>query len=476
MSSNILEEYLFALGFKMDEKGKKTFETTLKDFEKRANSLAKGLFQVAAATSTMVGVFAYQMEKLYYASKRIGSSVSNIQALEYGAEQIGISGETMRASLENLAKTIRLNPGIGKLIESFGVPVEGRDTSDVARDLVKALAGMPHYLGAQFAGLFGIDEQTLLMWKQGMGTLDEAAEKRKQMAGNLGVDVDAAAEASKDLLNTWRELLEFMKLFGALVVQTMLPAMKDMAGVVKGVLTDWAKILGNKKEGVMSQIGSALSTLYMAPFRRAESKMIFSDVNKRVAAGETKGITIGPAPTAASSPVASGPAKPGSAAADFAKLEQKYGLPAGLLDRIWQRESNRGQNMTSPAGAKGHFQFMDGTAAQYGVTDPNDLGQSSEGAARYMRDLLTRYGGDLRMATGAYNWGPGNMSKYGPTKAPAETQAYMDAVGGPAPQINVKTDIHVNGAQDPQAVAAEVERRQIAVNADLTRNLGGSTQ
>jgi len=476
MASTILEEYLFALGFKMDEKGKKTFETTLKDFEKRANSLAKGLFQVAAATSTMVGVFAYQMEKLYYASKRIGSSVSNIQALEYGAEQIGISGDTMRASLENLAKTIRLNPGISKLIESFGVPVEGRDTSDVARDLVKALASMPHYLGAQFANLFGIDEATLLMWKQGMGVMDAAVEKRKQMASSLGVDVDAAAEASKDLLNTWRELAEFMKLFGALVVQTMLPALKDMAGVVKAVLSDWGRILQSSSKpgspGIMSQLGSAISTLYSAPFRRSESKLLFSDVNKRAAEAAT--VKIGPAPGSASSPVASGPAKPGSAAADFAKLEQKYGLPAGLLDRIWQRESNRGQDMLSPAGAKGHFQFMDATASQYGVTDPNDLGQSSEGAARYMRDLLTQYGGDLRKATGAYNWGPGNMSKYGPSKAPAETQAYMDAVAGP--QITAKTDIYVNGAGDPGQVAAEVARQQMAVNADLVRNVGGNTQ
>jgi soluble lytic murein transglycosylase-like protein len=254
----------------------------------------------------------------------------------------------------------------------------------------------------------------------------------------------------------------------------MLPALKELAGVVKGVLADWAKILTNNQGGVLSQLGQAVTDFINRPLNSVKNALT-PEARRRIAAGETSAVTLGAAPTSSAATVAPGPARPASAAADFARLEQKYGLPAGLLDRIWQRESNRGQNMLSPAGAKGHFQFMDATAAQYGVQDPNDLKQSSEGAARYMRDLLTMYGGDLRKATGAYNWGPGNMNRYGPANAPAETQAYMDAVGGPA-QITSKTDIYIDGSGDPRAVGAEVERRQMAVNADLVRNIGGVVQ
>lgn len=112
----------------------------------------------------------------------------------------------------------------------------------------------------------------------------------------------------------------------------------------------------------------------------------------------------------------------------FSKLESQYGLPVGLLDSVWNTESSRGQKMNSPAGAKGHFQFMDGTARQYGVADPYDLKQSATGAAKYYSDLLKANGGDLDKALAAYNWGPGNLSSKGLQNAPKETRDYIAKV------------------------------------------------
>lgn len=109
----------------------------------------------------------------------------------------------------------------------------------------------------------------------------------------------------------------------------------------------------------------------------------------------------------------------------FSSLEEKYALPAGLLDSIWATESARGKNMLSGAGAKGHFQFMDGTAKQYGLQDPNNLEQSADAAARMMADLLKKYNGDVPSAAAAYNWGQGNLDKKGIANAPKETRDYM---------------------------------------------------
>ncbi|MEX3614388.1 MAG: lytic transglycosylase domain-containing protein, partial [Burkholderia gladioli] len=109
-------------------------------------------------------------------------------------------------------------------------------------------------------------------------------------------------------------------------------------------------------------------------------------------------------------------------------LEEKYRLPAGLLDSVWQTESGRGKNMLSSSGAKGHFQFMDATAKQYGLKDPNDFKESAEAAARYYRDLLKQNKGDLPKALAAYNWGQGNVNRYGLEKAPAETRGYIGKV------------------------------------------------
>lgn len=89
----------------------------------------------------------------------------------------------------------------------------------------------------------------------------------------------------------------------------------------------------------------------------------------------------------------------------FSDLENKNGLPKGLLDKDWAAESNRGKNMRSPAGAKGHFQFMDGTAKQYNLDDPFDLAKSATAAAHYFKTLIKHYAGNIEKAVGAYNWG-----------------------------------------------------------------------
>nr|WP_284502895.1 lytic transglycosylase domain-containing protein [Caballeronia sp. AZ10_KS36] len=116
----------------------------------------------------------------------------------------------------------------------------------------------------------------------------------------------------------------------------------------------------------------------------------------------------------------------------FAALERKEGLKPGTLDKYWFAESSRGLNMRSPAGAKGHFGFMDPTAKQFGVTNPDDLANSAAGAARFLHYLYGKYGDDDRRVAAAYNWGEGNVDRRGLGAAPAETQAYMDKI---APSI-----------------------------------------
>lgn len=137
--------------------------------------------------------------------------------------------------------------------------------------------------------------------------------------------------------------------------------------------------------------------------------------------------------TAAASATASAGA-PSNPQDKLAGLERKYGLPPGLMDRIWAQESGRGKNMLSKAGAMGHFQFMPATAREYGLANPYDFDQSSDAAARKMRDLLKQYGGDLQMATAAYNFGQGNLARTGLSGVPKETRDYVAKVAA-APRL-----------------------------------------
>ncbi|WP_171261477.1 transglycosylase SLT domain-containing protein, partial [Acinetobacter baumannii] len=96
----------------------------------------------------------------------------------------------------------------------------------------------------------------------------------------------------------------------------------------------------------------------------------------------------------------------------FADLESKYKLPSGTLSAIHMIESRgNAKAYNKETGATGGFQFLEGTAKQYGVKDRTDLAQSAEGAAKYMSYLLKLFKGDLEKAVRAYHAGEGNVMK-----------------------------------------------------------------
>lgn len=117
-------------------------------------------------------------------------------------------------------------------------------------------------------------------------------------------------------------------------------------------------------------------------------------------------------------------------AGEFGALEGKYGLPAGLLSSVAGTESGGDPFAVSPKGAKGPFQFMDGTARDLGLKgmDVYDPHKSADAAARYLRYLLDATGGDLEKTLASYNWGLGNVQKKGMDNLPPETRNYVPKV------------------------------------------------
>lgn len=117
-------------------------------------------------------------------------------------------------------------------------------------------------------------------------------------------------------------------------------------------------------------------------------------------------------------------------AGEFGALEGKYGLPSGLLSSLSAAESGGDPFAVSPKGAKGPFQFMDGTARDLGLKgmDVYDPHKSADAAARYLRYLLDATGGDLEKTLASYNWGLGNVQKKGMDNLPSETRNYVPKV------------------------------------------------
>ncbi len=112
----------------------------------------------------------------------------------------------------------------------------------------------------------------------------------------------------------------------------------------------------------------------------------------------------------------------------FAAATARYGLPANLLSAVARAESGYRADAVSPAGAVGLMQIMPGTAADLGV-DPRDPTQAVDGAARYLRQQLDRFG-EVPLALAAYNAGPGAVSLHGGIPPYAETRTYVSRVMG----------------------------------------------
>lgn len=110
------------------------------------------------------------------------------------------------------------------------------------------------------------------------------------------------------------------------------------------------------------------------------------------------------------------------------RVAEKYQISKPLLQSIIAVESGGNPLAVSPKGAKGLMQLIDSTAKYVGVQNVFNPFENIEGGARYLREMLDTFEGNLELALAAYNAGPRNVIKYNGVPPFAETRNYINRV------------------------------------------------
>ncbi len=101
----------------------------------------------------------------------------------------------------------------------------------------------------------------------------------------------------------------------------------------------------------------------------------------------------------------------------FRAASVAYQVPETLLLAVARGESNFEETARSKANAHGVMQIQwPGTAQHLGVNRLSDLYDpctNIDAGARYLKELMSRYNGDIHLTLAAYNYGPGRISTSG---------------------------------------------------------------
>src|SRR5262249_39691188 len=144
----------------------------------------------------------------------------------------------------------------------------------------------------------------------------------------------------------------------------------------------------------------------------------------------TLGATSTAGATATGGAAATGSSLPANVpyASEITAAAQANGIDPALLAGLIKQESGFNAHAGSGAGAQGLTQLRPATARGLGVANPFDPAQSIMGGAKYLKQQLDAFGGDVTKALAAYNAGPGAVKRFGGVPPYAETQNYVRVV------------------------------------------------
>ena len=252
---------------------------------------------------------------------------------------------------------------------------------------------IPYDIGSQ--GLFGA-----LISGKGLRSALKGESRARNVAVNAGLaGADALNEGFQEHVQTQANELALGKPVGTLWNQTPEEASAFASGAIGGAVP----LFGSAARNVLSN--------YWNGSGEVEQPELQASAQEESAPMQVK---------------SSGNADIDSIITDVAA---ELNVPVNLIHAVAQTESGYNQDARSEAGAIGVMQLMPETAEGLGV-DPTDLRGNIYGGAKYLRQLMDTFGGDMQKVIAAYNAGPNAVQKYGGIPPYEETQNYVQKVMG----------------------------------------------
>lgn len=210
MNAETIKDFLVSLGFDIDEAGASKFDSVLAGTT--ANAIKMGLAVEGAALTVVAftAKIASGLDNLYWASQRTGATVQGIKSVGYAISQVGGSADAARSSLESLSRFVRNNPGAEGFLNRLGVQTRDasgkmQDMSSIFTGVGQKLSSMPYYRSNQYAQMLGIDENTLMAMRMGVG---QFSAQYSAMARAIGFNADQAAVSSNRFMTSLRAFSE----------------------------------------------------------------------------------------------------------------------------------------------------------------------------------------------------------------------------------------------------------------------------
>lgn len=268
MASETIKEFLVGIGFEVDDKGLNEFGAKVKKFSVGVAAAVAASAAGFYALSKAVTSTAQKFDDLGDAAERIGTSAYDIEKFAYAAELSGSTMDVAKNSLENFAKRVgETAMGVGRakvIFENLGIAVQSadgtmRDSADILAEVGDKVKDLSKAEQLAVLDKLGLDPTLLNTITGGLQAL--GGEFDALYAAN-GVNIQATAESAdefNDMIFRLKYALESFK--DALASQLLAPMADAMYSITKRftefmqvtlkALQPFFKIIGNVFAGLI---------------------------------------------------------------------------------------------------------------------------------------------------------------------------------------------------------------------------------